>query len=101
MLCHLSFYANSRLPEIPYQLHFQSILSIDILTVMSDHEIVHCGLNDKNPFFKFSPRTPSDLHKFDTPNFNKADWPPIDKLSLVGWQDKFSTASVEESQKIF
>ena len=81
----------------------QSILSIDIeKTVMSDHDIVHCGLNYKNPLLKCSPRTPSELHKFDTLNFNKADWPPIDdKLSLVDWQDKFSTASVEESQKIF
>ena len=63
---------------------------------------VECGLNYKNPLQKCSSRTPSQLHKLDTIDFDKADWPPIeDKLSLVDWQDKFSTTSVEELQKIF
>ena len=69
---------------------------------MSDHDIVHCGLNYKNPLSKASPRSPTELRKFDTLNFNKPDWDPIDnKFSLVDWEEKFSTASVEESQTIF
>ena len=51
---------------------------------------------------KAYPNSPTELSKFDTLNFNKADWDPIDnKFSLVDWEEKFSTASVEESQTIF
>ena len=50
---------DKRILDLVISNNHQSILSIDIeKTVMSDHDIVHCGLNYKNSLSKASPRSP-------------------------------------------